>query len=129
MKAEHRKELQTNTLADFLGRTVRKVTSTSGIPWFRIVLVVAIVGGVFMFFWRKSNSSRANSDLLVKFDARTQQSLKILFSEDLKETKQAKLVRYQFIYQNLWAGIKALGSEATFSEGEKMIGLSIAYYE
>lgn len=50
MKAEHRKELQTNSLADLLGRTVRNVRGGTGLSWTKILIALVVVGGIATFF-------------------------------------------------------------------------------
>jgi len=53
IRPEQRKELRTNTLADFLGRTVQK-TRSEGLPWTKIFLgvLVLVVLAVGWFIWQ-----------------------------------------------------------------------------
>src|SRR5262245_62095660 len=69
MKAEHRKELHTNLLADRMGKLLQSVkagpTSNSWVIWLGLGLVVLTV-----FVWRvySSRSLESRSDLWVKID-------------------------------------------------------------
>jgi hypothetical protein len=111
MKAEHRKELQTNTLADMLGRTVRKVRTSSGLPWVKILIVAVVVGGVGTFWWLQRNKARANSEAWVEVDAGTISSLRKLLDPDFKDTNQGKAAHFEAASYLLWdQGIKALAS-------------------
>jgi hypothetical protein len=110
MKAEHRKELQTNKLADVLGRTVRKVRSRSGIPWLKIGLVALVVGGAFLAYWLWNNKKKANSELWVDVESGTIASLLKLADKEHKDTNQGKVARFEIAYELLWnRGIKMLG--------------------
>ena len=65
MKAEHRKELQTNTLADMLGRTVRNVRGGgTGLSWTKVLIVAVVVVGVLMFFWWKTNQTNRLAEVV-----------------------------------------------------------------
>lgn len=48
MKAGHRKELQTNVLADRMGKMLQGAKTTSGIVW---VLLAVVLLGVIGYFW------------------------------------------------------------------------------
>jgi hypothetical protein len=70
MKAEHRKELQTNALADRINRFFRgvktKTQSTSTLFWVIVVLLVgAVIGGWWYFRW---SSNRSRSAMWVAMD-------------------------------------------------------------
>jgi tetratricopeptide (TPR) repeat protein len=58
MKAEHRKELHTNVLADSLGRFVDKAKSGSGLIWGGLIVLVAL--GVAWWWWTASSANRAS---------------------------------------------------------------------
>jgi hypothetical protein len=69
MKAEHRKELQTNALADRIGRFIQGVktkSQTNYIMVLVIILVVVALGGVWWYIrWTNKNS---NSRMWVQLD-------------------------------------------------------------
>lgn len=70
MKAEHRKELQTNILADRVGRIVAGIRSPRQTPvgvWVIAGLVVAVVVG----WYFATGTSKANSQLWVQVDIDT----------------------------------------------------------
>src|ERR1700733_10964809 len=93
MKAEHRKELQTNTLADMLGRTVRKARSGGGLSWFKVFLVLFVGAVVLGFFWVRSNKARENAEAWAKIEYNDGKSLEELVS-DLRDTKQGQAARF-----------------------------------
>jgi hypothetical protein len=110
MKAEHRKELQTNSLADFLGRTVRTVRGGgTGFSWFKVMVVVLLVCGVAMFFVMRNNRARTNAELWEKLDENTQGKLEDL-AKEYKDTKQGQAARFTLAYGKLWDGIRFLGA-------------------
>jgi hypothetical protein len=126
MKAEHRKELQTNKLADMLGRTVRKVRSTSGIPWLKIGLAALVVGGAVLAWWLWNNKKKANSELWVDVDAGTIASLLKLADEQYKDTNQGKVARFEIAYELLWnRGIKMLGVSSLSAQQAIAQGLDL----
>jgi tetratricopeptide (TPR) repeat protein len=57
MKADHRKELHTNALADHLGKFVTKAKSGSGMIWGGLLLIIAL--GVAWWWWTGSSANRA----------------------------------------------------------------------
>ena len=62
MKAEHRKELQTNALADRMGRFFQRMKARprkkSVFLWFVVILVVVVAGG---YLWVRSKKSSAHT--------------------------------------------------------------------
>jgi hypothetical protein len=57
MKAEHRKELQTNTLADWLGRTIQRLKEGPSRPFLYFLGLVALVVVLFLAWGYFSRSS------------------------------------------------------------------------
>jgi hypothetical protein len=111
MKAEHRKELQTNSLADFLGNLMQKrqTGESAGVPWFKLGLVAVVCIGIFLFFWLRGNYARSNAEAWAKLDLGTSASLSSIEVE-YKEAKQGEAARFTILYGALWEGIKFLGS-------------------
>src|SRR5260370_22326718 len=107
MKAEHRKELQTNALADMLGRTVRNVRGGTAVPWTWIFIVLVIAAGVGIFFWWRGNLARSNSELWVKLDDNTPKSLQELYEQN-KDTTQGKAAMLTAVFDRLYSGIRLL---------------------
>jgi hypothetical protein len=125
MKAEHRKELQTNTLADMLGRTVRKVRSTSQVPWVKVAVVVAVAGGIGLFVWLRANKARTNSELWTEVDAGTITVLAKLSEKDYQDTNQGKAARFQLAFELLWnQGIKMMGYNPKYAQSGIIKGLT-----
>ena len=108
MKAEHRKELQTNTLADFLGRTVRGVRTGGGVSWYKVGLVLVVALGVLLVWWVINNKRRVNAENWAKVHYGTFQALDDLEKEQ-RDTKQGQAARFTLAYAFLWEGIKKMG--------------------
>jgi hypothetical protein len=109
MKAEHRKELQTNTLADMLGRTVRRARSGGGLSWFKVFLVLLAVAIVLGYFWVRSNKARENSEAWAKLEYNDGKSLEELVS-DFRDTKQGQAARFTIGFGYLWDGVRLIGA-------------------
>ena len=100
-----------------LGRTVRKVRSTSGIPWLKIGLVALVVGGALLTYWLWNNKKKANSELWVAVDSGTIDSLNKLVDKEYKNTNQGRVARFEIAYEYTWnLGIKMLGISSIRAE-------------
>ncbi|HYV35393.1 MAG TPA: hypothetical protein VE988_06800 [Gemmataceae bacterium] len=110
MKAEHRKELQTNALADFLGRTVRNVRTGSGIPWFKVTVVGVVIAGGLLVYWIINSRSRTKAENWARIDRGDRVSLIELFN-DAKETKQGQAARFTVGFNVLWDSINTLSMQ------------------
>jgi hypothetical protein len=108
MKAEHRKELQTNSLADFLGRTVQGARGGTGISWFKVFVVLIVLLAVLLFFWVRSNRTRISAEAWAKIEYGDSKSLAELYSES-KDTTQGQAALFTLGYGFLWDGIHQLG--------------------
>jgi hypothetical protein len=112
MKAQHRKELQTNTLAAGMGRMVKNIKTG---PSRRAVLitlaVLALIGaGVGYLFWSNARA-RASAELWVKLDDMRQPDIDEL-AKDHRDKKQGLAARFQLAYLELWeVGLKRLGAD------------------
>ena|SRR5579862_772681 len=109
MKAEHRKELQTNALADLLGRTVRKARSGPSFSWFWAFIVLIILGVGVGYWWISKNKARENAEAWARLDYNDRESLKELATE-YKDTKQGQAARFTMAFGYLWDGIRLLGT-------------------
>lgn len=113
MKAEHRKELQTNYLADHLGRMVQGMragpkSTGSTVTW---VLVSLTIGTVIVWYVASANSNR--SPLWVKFEEdSSQQDLARLdkLARDYPMTLPARASRFQIARVSLQEGLATLYS-------------------
>jgi hypothetical protein len=115
MKAEHRKELQTNTLADMLGRTVRKVRSGGGgFSWFKATLVLIVMAGVLIYFWKRSSNAQANAEAWAKIEYNDKRSMEELYQEN---NKQGQVAKFTLAYRVLWDTVNNVGKPG-FGMGE-----------
>jgi hypothetical protein len=109
MKAEHRKELETNILADRMGRVLRgtKETSTTAI-WYWVVgigLALLVTFLIMRWFNYSAEISAKNWALL---ESGEQPALDYLAK--LSNQNVAKAARFQLAFENLWVrGIRELG--------------------
>jgi hypothetical protein len=124
MKAEHRKELQTNALADRMGRMVQRIKTPPNrrsVLWMVVVLVVVVAGLVFLWRWNSKRSLMSSlwveTDqarlLLLTRDNRVVQSELLT---DYATTKPGVAARFQFAYTMLWdRGVKLLAGQPTLA--------------
>jgi hypothetical protein len=112
MKAEHRKELQTNALADLLGRTVRKARSGPGFSWFWTFVILLILAVGLGYWWITKNKARENSEAWARLDFNDRKSLEEL-ATDFKDAKQGQAARFTLAFGYLWDGIRVVGTGDT----------------
>jgi hypothetical protein len=129
MKAEHRKELQTNSLADMLGRTVRNVKGGTGMPWTKIILVVVLLAVVFMFLWWRGNLARTNAEMWVTLDDNTPKKLEQLYVES-KDSNQGKAATLMLAFELQYTGVRMVGGGPDMQKaGLEWISQSMRLYE
>lgn len=108
MKAEHRKELETNLLADRMGRIVQSVRtgerSRSAVAW--VIAGIAVVVLVIWFFARGSGGSHA--DAWVQLDENTNPDALQKIAADHPGTVVARVARFQRARLLLQSGLGAL---------------------
>jgi hypothetical protein len=109
MKAEHRKELQTNSLADFLGRTVQKARTGGGLSWFKVFLILFVVAVVLGFMWVRHNRAVENAENWAKIEFNDMRSLDELAS-DSGDSKQGQAARFTLGFAYLWDGVRLIGA-------------------
>jgi hypothetical protein len=69
MKAEHRKELQTNALADRMGRFIQRARQgPSRGTVLTVILVLVVIGALAFFLWRRSTVLATDSARWVDFE-------------------------------------------------------------
>jgi hypothetical protein len=111
MKAEHRKELETNALADWIGRrleTLKKGSKNSYLATGVVVLVAAlVVGGI--WWYRSSRTSK--SALWYKFDSATSVEELDKFANANRGTIAAQAARLEAARALLGRGIQDLANE------------------
>lgn len=116
MKAEHRKELQTNVLADRMGRLVQRMKDR---PKRRttlyVILVLAVLIGVFIFYRMHQGTVRERSERWVMLEDGFVQYIEALRKQD-PDTNPGKAARFQYAWLATWdLGLKLLGIDAAFA--------------
>jgi hypothetical protein len=118
MKAEHRKELQTNTLAAGMGRLVQRIKKKPErrtLLW--VVLGVVVVLIVAFIIFRFVMRGRQNADRWEKLDADGKSVHALAQLDPL--TKPGLAARFQLAWVYLWElGIKRLPSPPMFGDQE-----------
>jgi hypothetical protein len=114
MKAEQRKQLETNVLADRMGRlmqNLKKRPSRRGMwIWVAVIAAVVIGGGLYLY---RSTQSRVDSDLwaAVLDGLSNRETINRFFNitpsgispkADVKETPQGRVMRFDLAWDLLW---------------------------
>lgn len=110
MKAEQRKELETNALADRMGHLMQRMkTQPRRSTIYYVVGGLVLVIGIFIL-WRWVQTSRQeNSMSWAMFDSGTQQNLVTLIKQS-SDSNQGKAASFQFAWALYWDfGVKRLG--------------------
>ncbi|MBM4072473.1 MAG: hypothetical protein FJ271_26625 [Planctomycetes bacterium] len=116
MKAEHRKELETNVLADRMGRLVQRMKER---PKRRttlyLVLGLVLFIGVFVFYRMRTGAVRERSERWVMLEDGFVQYIEALRKQD-PDTNPGKAARLQYAWLANWdLGLKLLGVEPSFA--------------
>lgn len=110
MKAEHRKELQTNLLADRMGRVLQNVKTRPNrqVVFYVVLALVVVVVLLGVYFWRWSATNR-NSIGWVAFESATNEKVMREIAEEYSSTPQGQSARMQIAWLHLWEnGIKGV---------------------
>jgi tetratricopeptide (TPR) repeat protein len=112
MKAEHRKELQTNVLADHLGKAIQGIKEGPSRGTMLFVGVVALAGlliFIWWYFW--SSSQAAESARWAAWDGLATPAALDSFAQnkDNQGTTQGRLARFQIARLSLLSGLRDLG--------------------
>jgi tetratricopeptide (TPR) repeat protein len=113
MKAEHRKELQTNVLADRLGKAIQGIKEGPSRGTMLLVGAAALVGllaFVWWYFW--STSQAADSARWAQWDGLTTPAALESFAQNKENqgTPQGRVARFQLARLSLQTGLRELGS-------------------
>jgi hypothetical protein len=128
MKAEQRKELETNILADKMGRAVQRVkTSPRRTVTIYIVIAVAVVIGLAVAYRSYRQSVETTSELWVKLDDGAAPYITNLAGTQ-GDTPVGKAARFQIAWLKYWElGIKRLGVDHVGALKEGIDGASKDY--
>jgi hypothetical protein len=111
MKAEHRKELQTNVLADSLGRAIRGIKEGPSRNTVLVAVLVLLAVALFLV-WRYFSASAAegDSDRWVQLDslATPEQLDKFVDNKDLQGTSQVRVATFMVARLKLSQGLREL---------------------
>lgn len=130
MKAEHRKELETNVLADRLGKTLQSFKegpSRSTMLW--AAGLVAILVLVFVWTVVQTQSLNTSSDLWEQWYGLDSASGLESFAKDHGNSVQGRLARFQMARLDLAGGIADLGTPALRSEALERVRKAAELYE
>jgi hypothetical protein len=130
MKAEHRKELESNVLVHQLEKAyqgIRQGPSRTTVIW--IVGALVVVGVYVLFRIFMSSSEATASERWLKLDdvVFPEQLEKVVTENDLKDTPQGRLARFKEARLQLSEGMRVLGNNPT--EGTEKIESATKTYE
>ncbi len=112
MKAEHRKELLTNSLAQTLEHTVQRLKEGPSRNTILVLVVLALaVGLYFVWHWFSRSANESDSDRWVQWDnlAVPAQVNTFLKEKDTEDTTQGRLARFLEARRRLLEGTRDLG--------------------
>jgi tetratricopeptide (TPR) repeat protein len=113
MKAEHRKELMTNTLADQLGHALQNIKegpSRGTMVFVIVVAVILLLGMVWMFLARSREESESTRWLRWDNLGSPAQLTAFLDDKDAQEHLPGRLARFEEARRLLLEGTRGLGS-------------------
>ncbi len=117
MKAEHRKELQTNLLADRMGRMVQRARtrpSRRTVLWLMLAIVAVIIFVGFRIYQNNQRATVSTNWMLLGEEYITSANAKGMITQnpwvvEYRDTNPGLAARYQFAWVRLWdQGLKHL---------------------
>jgi tetratricopeptide (TPR) repeat protein len=111
MKAEHRKELETNTLADSIGQMLQNLKqgpSRNAMVWGSAIVVVILL--IVAYRWIAANAAATDSTRWLRLDQITNRDDLEAFLKDNADTEQGRLARFELARLDLVEGLGNLGS-------------------
>jgi hypothetical protein len=112
MKAEHRKELQTNALADRLGKAIQGIKegpSRGTVLFIGVIAAAILLYGAFRYFANSSEAANSARWLLLDEISSTAQLDSFVKEKDVQDTMPGRVGRFQLARTNLLEGIRKLG--------------------
>jgi len=129
MKAEHRKELETNVLADWLGRrleTLKQGSKNSYLVTGVVVLIAALVfGGI---YWLRTTRASASA-LWYKYDTAGTLSDLDKLAADNRGTMAARASRFEVARALLAQGVQNLGNPEQHASAVDSLEKARGFYE
>jgi len=119
MKAEERKALQTNALAQELGKaidTIKQGPSRSTMIYLGVGIAIVAVALLARTFWRSSEATSSARWLKLDEIVFPEQLASFLEEPDLKETQQGRLARFKEARIKLTQGIRDLGTNPSLAQ-------------
>jgi hypothetical protein len=111
MKAEHRKELQTNTLADNLGRMITGSRSMSRRTVLILVAIVVLGLGLFVWTMIQNNNVAMQAQMYYNLDQGSAQDIEEVYKAG-PDTEPGKIAEFQLAWFYLWKlGIEPLANK------------------
>jgi hypothetical protein len=128
MKAEHRKELQTNTLADNLGRLITGSRSMSRRTVLVLVAIVVLGVGVFVWTMIQNNNNAMRAEAYYYLDQGNFEDLREKVIAANPESEPAKLAHFQIAWVLLWKeGIEPLAKSP--SQAKERLAFAQGLYQ
>ncbi len=111
MKAEHRKQLETNTLADRMGglaQSFREGPSRNAVVYGTLVVAVLVL--ILIYRWVAANATANDSGRWVRWDQISNREQADSFVKENLDTEQARLARFEVARLDLVQGFRDLAS-------------------
>jgi tetratricopeptide (TPR) repeat protein len=111
MKAEHRKELETNKLADKIGgfvQSFKEGPSRNAIIYGSVVMAAIVL--IVIYRWVSANATATDSTRWLRLEQITSREELETFSNENPDTEQGRLARFQLARIDLVNGLTNLGS-------------------
>ncbi len=132
MKAEHRKELMTNTLANRLGEAVTNMKEGPSRGTLFVLIAVAVVV-ILALVWRylASSGEEADSARWLKWDSVTtpEQLSAFIENKEVEDQPQGRLARFEEARRSLYDGLRQLGNPATRKKALEELTRATGLYE
>jgi hypothetical protein len=128
MKAEHRKELETNILADRMGRVLRGSHETQmQTVWYWVIGIVVVFIVFFLGYRWYVTRQESAAEAWVALESGDEQGLDVL-ARKYASQNVGKAARMQLAFERLWArGIRQLGANTV--EAKNNISIAREDYE
>lgn len=132
MKAEHRKELETNVLADRMGRmleAVKGAPSNARGRWGVLVVAAIVVAGIILAYYLINKSYGDRSALWVKLDSMTNADELAPFAQEHRGSIAARTARFDEARILLARGVENLGTQEQHASAVDSLDRARALYD